>query len=269
LPFYGCEFTFNGVCCSNFDLIIYDISSTQENGSFSSVPSNIFETKTATRYNSIYYGVSKNSSLRFTVTFGINATRLDLNSFLSRSEMQKISEWLTGVSGYGVLSVNQQDMGNFSYRCMVTRLDYITYGKMPFAFECEFTCDSPYAYMTPTTEIISSESEASQNIVCDASCEFYYPKMKIELSGNSAAHEFSIKNITDNNRVFSLTNIPSSVHEISVDNDNQVISNDAGLNIYNNFNFHFFRLVRGENQVSVIGEATVTFYLEFPVDIGG
>lgn len=269
MAFYGCGFTFNGVPCSKYDLMIYDIGGPSEDGAFSSTPSDIFETRTANRYSSIYYGVSRNEPLSFTLTFGVNTARIDSGEQLSRDEMKEVAEWLTGSDGYKNLTINQPDMLDFFFKCMVTKLNYVTYGKLPWAFECEFTCNSPYAYMNPTSIEFEVEDSETLNIMCLASCRYYRPKITITSPDGDSLSSVTIKNVTDNNAEFSFESLPTGIHEIHIDNENQVITNDSMLNIYDYFNFNFFRLLRGNNSIVITGTANVTFDLEFPVDIGG
>lgn len=65
------------------------------------------------------------------------------------------------------------------------------------------------------------------------------------------------------------TDIPTSVSAISVDNDRCIINSDNDINLYPYFNFKFFRLVKGLNQLKVSGKGTLRIVCEFPINVGG
>jgi len=56
---------------------------------------------------------------------------------------------------------------------------------------------------------------------------------------------------------------------VSLDNKNQIITNNMDLNLYPYFNMRFLRLCRGDNYLNITGDATVKFICEFPTNIGG
>ena len=96
---------------------------------------------------------------------------------------------------------------------------------------------------------------------------YYYPKLIIKLrSGN----QFSIKNLTDDGREFSFENLVYSAPlTITVNNEHQIIENDQNINLFDNFNFNFFRVKKGYNELIVTGDCLVYIDSEFPVDVGG
>ena len=76
--------------------------------------------------------------------------------------------------------------------------------------------------------------------------------------------------MTDDNREFKFTNLPTpNSLVVDIDNHNQMITNNANLNIYPNFNNKFMRLLRGDNTLKISGKAQVKFICEFPVNVGG
>ena len=81
--------------------------------------------------------------------------------------------------------------------------------------------------------------------------------------------DFSIKNVTDNNREFKLTGIPTGSGNISLDSDHGVLTCTAGLNLYPYCNFKFPRLLRGDNELILTGTGTYTLTCAFPVNVGG
>lgn len=263
MSFYGSQFTFDGIPCSDYDLMLYDVGSSNENGQFASTK--IIEDRIARRYTPLHYGITQNTPLTFTLIFGVNPERIDQNRHLDRLEMGIIASWLTGHDTYKYLEIVQPDMDIIRYKCIITNLESVTYGKIPWAFKCEVTCDSPYAYMLPSKSLFTIDGNHTVKFRCPASCKYYYPKLNISLkSGNF----FSIVNHSDNDREFLFTSLPASPMDITVDNENEIITNSKQLNLYDCFNFKFFRLVKGCNNLEFKGNAAVEFICEFPLNIG-
>lgn len=82
--------------------------------------------------------------------------------------------------------------------------------------------------------------------------------------------DIEIVNTSDNNRSFKLTNVPSGISRIYVDNQKGIIKDTVnGVNLYPYFNFNFLRLVRGDNYLNITGNGTVSIICEYPINVGG
>ena len=82
----------------------------------------------------------------------------------------------------------------------------------------------------------------------------------------------SVANEDLDNSSLELTGLPGQTYTINVDNDNQIIWSDEipDFNFYDgHFNFEFFRLKRGDNNLKISGSGTVQFICSYPVNIGG
>ena len=267
MAFFGCQFVFDDIPSWEYGLVCYDIGTNQEDGNFASTPTDIYEDRTPWRYTPLFYGVSRNTPLRFTFTFGADPKNIRNGQWLDRHEMDTIATWLTGHDTYKYLEIFQSDLDVTRYRCFITDLKSTTYGKLPWAFTCEVTCDSPYAYLYPETITYSVSGSYRTIFENKASVNKYYPNMKITINrGNS----FSIINHSDGDREFSFNSITSLPIEIYVNNENEIITNNKELNLYDRFNFRFFRLLRGRNDLEFTAtNATVDLICEFPVNVGG
>lgn len=265
MAFYGCEFSFDGIPCFEYGLMVYDINGISEDGTFTS-PVEIQEDRTARRHSSLYYGATQNKPLTFSFTFGADINSIDKNVPLDRWDMDVIARWLTGHDEYKYLEITQPDMESVRYKCIISELEYISYGNLPWAFTCQVTCDSPFAYMYP--EIISQTIYDGEelNIECRAACKYYYPKILLNIFSDSS---FIIINHSDNDRVFKLENLPTNLGEISIDNKNEIITTSSGINVYDKFNYNFFRLVRGYNKLEFKGSGRISIECEYPINIGG
>ena len=266
MAFFGCQFSFDGIPSFEYGLMVYDIGGSNEDGTFSS-PVEIHEDRTSKRYTPLFYGTAQNTPLTFNFTFGADLKAIDTNSHLDRWDMDVISKWLTGHDGYKYLEITQPDMESVRYKCIISNLEYTTYGKIPWAFSCQVTCDSPFAYLYPEVLDISVAGNVNAAMECRAASRYYFPKITINMKSGTT---FSIINHSDNDRVFKFEGLSTSTKTIIVDNENEVIVTNPDDNaIYNKFNFNFLRLVRGYNHLEFSGNAEVSFECEYPINIGG
>lgn len=270
MAFYGCEFVFDDISSAEFGLMMYDVNSINEDGKFAT-GGKIVETRTAWRHTPLHYGVTRNEPMSFKITFGIDLERIDWEDYLTRDEMEKIATWLTDNDDYKKLEIIQDDMLGVYYKCFITDLSYKTYGKYPMSFEATVTCDSPYAYYTPQISEHNISGTLNTSIRSWASSKYYRPKLIITSSSQSANNSITITNHSDEDRQFQITGIPAGNVVITVDNENEVITNNQSLNLYGNLTgFKFFRLVRGINNLTFSGSnISVKIVCDFPVNVGG
>ncbi len=268
MAFWGSSFSFNGIPCDDFDLMLYDVGNTEQGeGRFAS-PVKIVEEVLPNRWKPYFYGVERDDKLEVQMVFGVNQRRVDEGSFLGRDELEAVATWLTGQEEYLWLEIDQPDLEYVRYKVICTGLDIVEYGDVPWALEAEFTCDSAYAYMYPQT--FSYDVDGAMEIYFRNESSlggYYYPE--IEWCPTSGGGDFSLQNVTDSGRTTKFTDVPASIKSIVVDNDRGIITNDQDLNIYPYFNFKFFRLTRGVNDLIVTGTGTLNISCEFPVNMGG
>jgi len=271
MAFYGCQFSFDGVSGYEYGLMVYDVGGIEEDGSFSSTPE-IIEDRTSRRYKPLHYGVTANEPLTFTFTIGADLDSIDEYQYLDRWELDAIATWLTGQTTYKNLEIFQPDLEAVRYKVIITSLDYITYGKVPWAFKCTATCDSPYGYMQPEKYkyLNLNSTTATDGVLYNRACvPYYYPIIDITLNSQS---DIIITNKSDNNRTLEITGVtfkdsfPIAIH---IDNENEIITSSDGTNLYDNFNFQFFRLVRGQNELELKMDGDAVITCEFPINIGG
>ena len=267
MAFWGTEFIFDGIPCSEYGLMVYHFGSNgQDDVSFQN--GEIVEDRIPGRYDALTYGLVQNQSLEYTLVCGANMESMDANESIDRYEVETIAAWLTGYKTRKWLTIIQDDMESFRYRCFISELKLITYGDMPWAFSCRVSCDSPFAYSLPEEYSYTVNGEDEVILFNRSSFNgFYRPKLEIAIHSGSSV---SIQNLSDGNRTFQFSSLPGGKSlVIYIDNKNQVITNNMDLNLYPYFNMKFMRLVRGDNILKIKGNATVKFICEFPVNIGG
>ena len=267
MAFYGCEFVFDGVSCHEMGLMVYDFgSNVQGDASFTSA-GKIVSDSTSRRYDNFFYGLEQNEPMEYTLVFGANIESLDENEHIDRYEVEAIASWLTGHNSRKWLEIVQPDMDSFRYKCIISELRLITHGNMPWAFSCKVTCDSPFAYTHIDKKIIDIEGYREINYFNRSTYNGYYmPKLIIETSGGGS---ICIENESDGNRSFAFNELPTGNLTIVVDNQNQVIVEEkTGINMYPYFNYKFLRLRRGINKLKITGTCTIQIISEFPVNVG-
>lgn len=267
MAFWGCEFIFDDIPCSQFGLMVYHFGSEgQSDTDFRA--GNIIEDRLPSRYDSLTYGLTQNDPLEYTLVFGANMESIDAAESIDRYEVEAIAAWLVGHDERKWLTIVQPDMEAFRYKCFISELKLITNGDYPWAFSCKVSCDSPFAYTFPEeydyritgAQRIRFWNKSSYN-------GYFRPTLQIALKNGS---DFSITNEDDGNRLFKFTGLPGAGSlVITVDNKNQVITCNTGADLYPYFNMRFFRLVRGDNYLEVKGDVALKIICEFPANIGG
>lgn len=262
-------FEFNSRKSTEFDLILckIDASGGLSEGSISGVAS-IIETTLPSRWRPIFYGTSLNTKLEFEFSFGLIPERYERHKPLTRAEIANISAWLTGHSSYLPLKILDGDLSNYVFKCVITELNMTGDGNEVWGMVASVTCDSPYAYLERKVYTADATENGTTITIENLSGlnQYYYPRVEyISTQGG----DLEITNKSDKYRVFKFTGLPAAATNVIIDNENQVITNTADINIYDNFNYKFFRMVPGENILTVKGDGIVVITCEYPVNIGG
>lgn len=266
MAFYGCDFKFNGFSCSDMGLTVYDFGGTgQDDESSFTAHGEVISDSVPGKDSIFLYGIEQNEQLTPHIVFGVGQPRLDQKVWLTRREIEKVAEWLTGDGKWHWLTFNQEDMRPYRYRCVLSELTLLHSGMYPYAFEATFTADSSYAYSYP----MNFTWVAGENIFNNRSTNMKYYRPTLTISLSSGGGDFEIRNDSDGGRIFAFKDLPASVKNIKIDNENQIITNlDNDVNLYEYFNYNFFRATKGKNSIFIIGDGTVRADCVFPVNIG-
>lgn len=267
MSFYGCHFSFAGVPCTEYGLMMYSFDSNSDSNSVLSADVEIVEDRISRRYTPLHYGVITNKPLEFTMTFGADVESIDANAYLDRWDLDAIAKWLTAHSGYKWLEITQPDMELFRYKCFITELKHVDIGNLPWGFSCKVICDSPFAYQYPDTFKYAVNGTLEADIFNKSSyCGYYKPQLKLVISKGG---DFSIKNTTDGKRIMRFTGLPTHEITLNIDNENEIIICGSTANPYRYFNFNFLRLCQGINHLVFDGIGIAEITCEFPISIGG
>lgn len=243
-------------------LMIYDIDGEGQDAVSFGNKASIIETRTLKRIQPIHFGVNYHEEpLEFTLVFGTDHQ-------LDRYELEDISLWLTGHQQYQWLSIEQDDLHDVEFRCLVTELKPIHFGWLPVAFEATFVCDCPYAYSIPFEKTYNIDSTSTILFRNESSVREYF-KPTVLIKPASGVRTLSITNADDDNRVMLFDGMPASDLSILIDNTNCVIKEQTfDYNMYQYFNMNFLRMVQGDNHLTVDGQCDLTISGRFLRNVG-
>lgn len=129
----------------------------------------------------------------------------------------------------------------------------IRVGNIIRGFDATFLCDAPWGWTYP--QILSYNypddvTSTSFNFYNDTDNDFYsFPQLSFTVA--NVGGSISLTNLTDDpTRVFQFTGLQGN-EILTVDNDLQIITSSTGLRRLSNFNYNFFRLIKGLNQISL------------------
>lgn len=267
MAFYGSSFSFDGISCKDFDLMLYGLGNEQQDDVEFASSVSVVEEVVGQHWRPHFLGVKFDKKLTFKLVFGVDECRIERHECLSRQEIDDIASWLTGHQTYKYLEIEQEDLEHVRYKCMVSDLTLITHGQEPWAMSATITCDGAYAYTYPKTFSYTINGNRDISFYNESSYNGYYrPIVRIESNTGSA---FSIANISDGGRVTELIDIPEGLSEIIIDMDRGTITSNSNVNLYEHFNFRFLKLKRGYNKLRVTGNCVLKIQCEFPVNTGG
>lgn len=252
--FNSYEFTFAGESSLMYGLMVYDFDGKGQSDVAFGNKASIIETRINNRIQPIHFGVNYHKTpLQFKLVFGAERP-------LDRYELEAISFWLTGYQDYQWLSIDQPDMQEYQFRCLITQLTPLSHGWLPVAFEATVVCDCPYAYGYEFADTYQISGETEILFRNDSSVREYIKPM-ITFIPNDDTSELIIVNHDDSDRTFSISGLPASSDvTITVDNANGIIQESTrSQNLYSGFNLNFFRFVHGDNNLTVTGDGTLTF----------
>ena len=269
MSFYGTSMIFDGIACEEMGLVMYDFDNQKQDETAFTSNLSILEDRIESRYRSLFYGGSVNEPLTFTMVLCASEDRAYRDEPFDRWDLQKIASWLTGHTEYKWLNIVQPDMEQFRYKCIITDLKAVEIAGQKWGFSCKVTCDSPYAYMLPKTYIFDVEGSLACSLFSESTHNGYYYPI-IDITGHSGGN-ISVKIGNDE---FKLNDVSANVGDIRIDCENGIITSKHSANVYEYIDFttddfHFPRLRRGKNELTITGSGTYTFTCEWPVNIGG
>ncbi len=261
MSFYTSTFTYDGVSCEQYGLELYEVDNAAQKSCTIGSGTKIHETRISRRNDGIFYGISHNEPLEFTLVFGVT------DSYLDRFDIEAVAGWLMGSKSYKWLHILQEDMFDVKYKCKITEISTFDHGLLPRAFIATVVCDSPYAYKVAPAISVNCESTASYMYYNGSNIDVAYkPKFTINVPVGTTS--VSIINASKNNEEFKISGLDGTAMVITVDCKNQIIVSSKGTNLYTKCNLKFPSFKKGLNTLNITGKCTLTIPQEWYVNVG-
>lgn len=156
---------------------------------------------------------------------------------------------------------------------IATSMNMIRNGELKGWFDIHLETSAPYAFLTPTTQVFDLHDivESTNITIVNLSnvmnrkygAYIYEPKLTVQLSGASTS--FILKNRSNNDEIFSLTELVAGETLIIENEYNRITSTVSDARISHLVNRNWFKLVEGENSIQVYNPLILTVDCLFPV----
>ena len=156
-----------------------------------------------------------------------------------------IHKWLIGKNGYRELRIVQNDMHSLRIGCIFNEIQFLQNGNETVGVIITGEGNSCYFRDNDTVVDIKASSSGSF-IVMNLSDTDDYVYAQLEIKMPAGGGDFSLENVTDNSRTFSITEL-SGDEVITVDNLRKIISSSTTIKRLGNFNKKWVRLLPGKN----------------------
>jgi len=245
MAFWGNTFVFDGVPSELYNLYI----SSPDGGMISTAGSGDVELLTQKVFRNpkpYLLGVQQSPVLSFDIQF----TSPDE---LMVEDMRTILSWLFGQSQYKKLQIQQLDMDDIYFNCFITAPQIIKVGNLIKGISGTVICDSPFAWAFSKTTTKNYTGSANETFVLFNTSDnnnYTYPAVVATIDDFGGT--FSITNNTDDGRVFTFTGM-SQGEIVTIDNERCIITSSTGLRRLGNFNKQWFRLLKGINSLTIMG----------------
>lgn len=264
MAFYGSEIIYDGISSFEFGLMLVGkLQSDEQDGTILGGAKNISEDLVLRREFPIFYGIEPSSPLEFKL---ILSAREDNTSF-TRQELAAISGWLYGTTKYKTLSILQDDMCDYYFKCIATEIELKMFSGRVIGIIVSFRCDSSYGYYDVVDTNVTSDGSLETTYHNYSNVNQYYRPI-ITINATGVSDKFSITNQSDDNSMFKVEDIPQSGAKITIDCLRQIIESDTINDVYSVCNLNFPAFVRGSNLLTITGHGTLTIQNQFPMIIG-
>lgn len=190
----------------------------------------------------------------------------------SREDIRKITAWLSSSKTPKILSFDytNNEEENYDYYGLFTDFTTYTFGHEVYGITLQFTCTNQYAYTKEQSYICNGDCKIIINNTSDEWEEYIYPKIEII---PSITETITIANETDGKSFTAKIKKGNSVY---IDCANNIVTDDSGIvtldslgiSIQDLDKLYWFRLLNGENRVSVSGNSSVVFKCRYPRKVG-
>ncbi len=246
---FATDFLFDSHYASDFDLMICSFDGSPETASGGEIEYNAVKTPDRDRFT--FYGAQPNSAIEWHFSICKNA-RYGQNPYFTQYEESRIAKWLLQTDGYKLFHFVQEGYEDIFYYAYINMMPHQILGQT-VGFDLTATSDCAYGFTGIIKQkAILNKTSPTMNFRIQSDVNTYIlPRVCIKSSRN-----FQISNINDpNHPKTTFQNLSSGeTFTFIMDSDTDTVfilngSATAPLPDPNIFNWHFLRLVDGQNQI--------------------
>ena len=272
---YGKSFTYNGRSSADFDLVI---------GGFQSIDTSLNLERTITkstmnrfRHRTNTYGINYNDVLTFNIQIIKDPCKYtdQTDMRFTREQIREIAAWLTSPITpriFHMFDYPDLEDGEYDYYGIFTNIS--AQDNEIYCLNCLFECNTPYA-LSAEQNIIIDDGEGVVSNPSDEYEDYVYPVIVITPTADvDEPYDIRLINESDGNRSITLKNMKPQ-DTVTMDCQKMTVKNQSGslmslddLNIDVVDYIYWFRLLHGDNQIKVTGDATVEFIFRYPIKVG-
>jgi hypothetical protein len=257
----GYNFVYNGKSSEEYGILLCKFDDTASSSNDEETEVNIVRT-----YGSDIFhltNVDYTSPLRFQLII----CRSD-GSYIDSYQQREIKKWLCRTDGYHWLYIDQDDLNQIQYKCIITFNSMKDIGGQNGGMLFNVQCNAPYPYSLEQTKNYSCVSGTlSFNFYYDSdfleSDKMLYPNITITSATNGTIE------IINNTIGESMKFTECVSGEIITISDNEILTTTANRNIIDYWNYNSLCFVDGINSISINGNCTIKLTYSCPRRVGG
>lgn len=251
---FATDFIFDDKRASDLDLIICSFNSEGETVTGGEIEHEVIKAPNTDKFED--YGAQFNTVLtwKFSLIKNPYNNYGDAMYFDQYSESE-VMKWLTRKKGYKWFHFDQEGYDDVWYKVYINATPHQVAGRT-VGFDLTVTSNCGYGFSSLVTKssTINSSYPATININTDID-DYIKPYIEIQGSG-----DFKIYNENDTTATaMELKNLNMS-QKITLDSDYEIVT---GLSSPADFNFHFLRLIDGENTITTDSESYIVIEMQY------
>jgi hypothetical protein len=208
----------------------------------------------------MFHGVQKVAPLKFKLTICLeNGKFIDAN-------IERQLKKLLCKNTFNWLSIQQDDLGNVFYNCLIYNPQKINATRMTAGLQFSVICNSNNAWSD--LKIKSYSSTITSTISFDFDSDYdNYDLLPTVIITSKANQNITLKNNTSN-KIITINNCQAN-EIITMDSMNEIVESSVGRNIISDWNVSFLELQSGLNSLTLTGNFLLRLEYRLPIRIGG
>jgi phage-related protein len=192
----------------------------------------------------------------------------DNGTYFNSIEQRAIKKWLCRTDGYHWLQIDQNDLSEIRYKCIITFGEMVDIGGKNGGMRFNVQCNSPFPFSRETKKTYTCASGTlSFNFYCNSDFadgdKLLYPSIKIT---SNTTGTIQIKNNSTNETLI-ITNCTSG--EVITISDDEIPTTSTNRAIIDNWNYNTIYFIDGTNSITITGNCTVEFTYSYSRRVGG